>query len=99
MALRRTNSGEPNLLSLAFGHGVAKRALIAALVVGTILNLINQGDILWVGGDVNLVKAALTYLVPYLVATYGAIASRRSFMEVGKTQDSPSRHGSRENGP
>lgn len=47
-----------------------------ALVVGTILNLVNQGDVLFRGGDVNVVKAMLTYLVPYCVATYGAVSLR-----------------------
>jgi hypothetical protein len=48
------------------------------LVVGTILNLINQGDALFEGGHVNITKIILTYAVPYCVATYGAVSYRLS---------------------
>ena len=53
-----------------------RRSLWVALVVGTVLNLINQGDALFGGGPVNLAKLALTYVVPYCVATYGAVSFR-----------------------
>jgi len=42
---------------------------IISLVVGTLLNLINQGDVLLSGGEVNYLKVALTYCVPYSVAS------------------------------
>jgi len=45
---------------------------MVALVVGTILNLINQGDALLGHAPINWLKIALTYVVPYCVATYGA---------------------------
>jgi hypothetical protein len=45
-------------------------------IVGTILNLINQGDALFGGGRVDLAKLLLTYAVPYCVATYGAVSYR-----------------------
>jgi hypothetical protein len=47
-----------------------------ALIVGTIVNLINQGDVLLHGQHLNLLKVALTYTVPYVVATYGAVSFR-----------------------
>ena len=56
--------------------GVPKRSLIVALIVGTILNLINQGDVLFGGGRLNLWKLILTFAVPYAVATYGAVSYR-----------------------
>lgn len=40
------------------------------------LNLINQGDVLFGGGRLDLTKLLLTYAVPYGVATYGAVAYR-----------------------
>jgi len=58
--------------------GVPRRSLIVALVVGAILNLINQGDVLLGGGRVNLTKLILTFAVPYCVATYGAVSLRLS---------------------
>ena len=56
--------------------GVPRRSLIVAVAVGSILNLINQGDALLGGGDVNVAKIVLTYIVPYVVATYGAVSYR-----------------------
>jgi len=62
----------------ALTDGVPRRSLYVALVVGTILNLINQGDALYGGGSLNWMKMALTYLVPYAVSTYGAVSYRLS---------------------
>ncbi|HEV2301199.1 MAG TPA: nitrate/nitrite transporter NrtS [Stellaceae bacterium] len=53
-----------------------RRSFFVALVVGTILNLINQGDALFAGRPLDLLKLALTYAVPYAVATYGAVSFR-----------------------
>ena len=49
-----------------------------ALVVGTILNLINQGDAIFGATSLNWVKIVLTYFVPYAVSTYGAVSYRMS---------------------
>ena len=62
--------------SYAVSNGVPRRSLWVALVVGTILNLINQGDALLAGRRLDLVKLALTYVVPYIVSTYGAVSFR-----------------------
>ena len=46
-----------------------------ALFVGSILALINYGDRIILHGDmhaVDWIKIAVTYCVPYCVATYGA---------------------------
>lgn len=58
--------------------GILKRSLRVALIVGTILNLINQGDVLFGSAKLNLVKLILTYSVPFCVSTYGAVAYRLS---------------------
>ena len=60
----------------ATSDGVPRRSLWVALSVGTILNLINQSDALVAGRPLDLVKLALTYLVPYFVCTYGAVSLR-----------------------
>jgi hypothetical protein len=60
----------------AVSAGVPQRSLWVALIVGTILNLINQGDALLAGHRLDLTKLALTYVVPYLVSTYGAVSFR-----------------------
>jgi hypothetical protein len=60
----------------AISEGVPKRSLIVALVIGTILNLINQGNALIGGAALDVTKLLLTYVVPYCVSTYGAVSYR-----------------------
>jgi hypothetical protein len=67
---------------LCFADGVPRLSFIVALVVGTILNLINQGDALFGGAPVNITKILLTFSVPYCVATYGAVSYRMSMDQV-----------------
>ncbi len=58
---------------------LVKRSLGIAAVVGTVLLAINQGDVLlspqWPAALAW--KVPLTYLVPYLVATWGALLNSR----------------------
>ncbi len=58
---------------------VCQRALVVALVVGTILMLINQADVLLSGhaSALTVAKIGLTYLVPFSVSTYSALAANR----------------------
>ena len=56
-----------------------RRSAIVAVVVGTVLTFLNQGDTL-ISGDWNNAlywKIPLTYCVPFLVATYGALSAAR----------------------
>jgi hypothetical protein len=62
--------------SYALSDGVPLRSLWVSVVVGTILNLINQGDALFSGRRLDFTKLALTYIVPYFVSTYGAVSFR-----------------------
>ena len=55
---------------------IAATAIRVALVVGTLLNLINQGPELLAHSGVNWHKIAMNYLVPYCVATYSASANQ-----------------------
>jgi hypothetical protein len=61
---------------LATRDGVPMRAFLVALAVGTVLNLINQGDALVRGAPLDWLKIVLTFLVPYLVSTHGAVAAK-----------------------
>ena len=54
------------------------RSAVVALLVGTILNLINQSDALFGDARVVVWRLALTYLVPFAVAIYGSYAALRS---------------------
>jgi len=64
--------------SLLYGP-LMRRSLIVALIVGAILTAINQGNIILRGDwpDSLYWKVPLTYLVPYCVATTGAILNAR----------------------
>jgi len=59
-------------------HGV--RAVIISLVVGTLLNIINQGEVLFAADwdSLNLTKFFLTYLVPFVVSLYTAVKVHQS---------------------
>jgi hypothetical protein len=61
------------VFSCALSGGVPLRSFYVALVVGTILNLINQGDVLLARASLNWFKIILTYFVPYAACTYGAV--------------------------
>lgn len=56
---------------------VVRSALIVALVVGSLLNLINQGDALWSDAPVDWLKLGLTYCVPFFVSLYGSYSALR----------------------
>jgi len=67
---------QPSLSAIIFDPGIVRRSLIIAVIVGTILNLIAQGDFLMDGQPLNFWKICLTYCVPYCVSTYGAVTAR-----------------------
>lgn len=63
------------ICSCALSDGIPRRSFYVTLVVGTVLNLINQGDALLGVAPINWLKLALTYFVPYAVCTYGAVSA------------------------
>ena len=65
-------------------NGVPCRSFVVALIVGVILNLINQGDAVFGGGRLKFTKLILTFALPYCVATYGAVSFRLSLPQNAK---------------
>ena len=59
-------------LRLMCSTRIANSALRVAFVVGTILNLINQGEAILAGNRILWFNLLLNYLVPYCVASYSA---------------------------
>lgn len=57
-----------------------KRSLVASLVVGTVLTALNQGDLIASGSWNGALywKIPLTYCVPFIVATYGALTNNKN---------------------
>ncbi len=76
MSRPATVAVRPTVWRIATEKGIMRRAAIVAAIVGTILNLIAQGDFMVDGHPINFWKIALTYCVPYCVATYGAVSAR-----------------------
>ena len=68
-------------METAFERQTVARSLKVALIVGTALNLINQGDAMINNEPMNIFKCLLTYAVPYCVATYGAVAALQARQE------------------
>ena len=66
-ALRRTFAGRS-----------VRRSTAVALLIGTVLNLINQGPEIFGGHWPIWWKAVLTYFVPFAVASYGSYAAFRA---------------------
>ena len=64
-------------LRCALSWQIVRRSLLTMLVVGSILNVINQGDTLGSGSAVIWCKLVLTYCVPFCVATFGAYSAYR----------------------
>jgi hypothetical protein len=66
-------------LELAGRPDVVRRAVRVAVIVGTLLILINYGDRVLAGdlGRSDWVKMGLTYLVPYGVSTWSAVQALR----------------------
>jgi hypothetical protein len=58
---------------LAVSHGTPRRAAKLAVVVGTLLVLINQWEAVTDVESMDWMKVLLTYCVPYLVSTYTSV--------------------------
>lgn len=64
-------------LDVALRKDVVKRSSKVSLIVGTLLTIINQLDLILTQGlDSTLIcKVLLTYCVPYCVATYSSVGA------------------------
>lgn len=76
MSTSETTLVQPSILQMLFGDGTPKKAVLTAMVVGTILTTINHGDTILGGMPPPLWKVLLTYCVPYCVTTWGAATGK-----------------------
>jgi hypothetical protein len=79
-------------LKVATDRAIVATSAKVAVVVGSILALINYGDRIFLRHDMRLldwVKVALTYCVPYCVSTYGAV--RYAMRRAEDTGDRPTK--------
>lgn len=73
-----------SFFQIALDRSVRLRALKIALVVGSILAVINHGDRL-LGLDLDsqtILKICVTFLVPYCVSTYSSVQAVRERLQV-----------------
>lgn len=63
-------------VALMLSAPVLRNAIKVSLVVGTCLNLINQGTTIYRGDAPEWGKLALNYAVPFLVSSYSAARAR-----------------------
>ena len=75
------SSNSQTLRELAFGGGTPRKALATSVVVGSILVAINHGDVILSGVPPEFHKIILTYIVPYMVTTWGAVTGKRAAMK------------------
>ena len=68
----------PTPLQRTLRWPVVRTALLVAVVVGSLLNLINQGDVILAGAAPHWPKLLLTYCVPFCVALFGAYSANRA---------------------
>ena len=78
---------EPTPLQRTFTWPLIRNSLMVGVVVGTILNMINQGEYITGDGPVNWFKLGLTYCVPFCVATYGAFSAARIFEKQARARE------------
>ena len=71
-------ASRPDALARTFAASALRRSLTVALLVGSLLNAINQGPEMLSGHWPVWWKLALTYFVPFAVASYGSYAAFRS---------------------
>ena len=77
----------PTAMRQCIDAPILKRSIVVALIVGTVLCAINQGDIILAGEIPVLWKVALTYIVPFCVATYGAYSACVAHSKMNQSDD------------
>jgi len=83
--------GPSEALRICLRREHLRRTIMIAIVVGTILTLINQLDVI-VKGDASAltwVKAGLNYLVPFIVSNLGLLAGKGTEGEKRLTHQAP----------
>jgi hypothetical protein len=73
-------STRPNWLQIAMRRDIYTRSFKVAVVVGSILTMINNGDLLLQGIVTSSMgwKIPLTFFVPFCVSTYAGVQAVRN---------------------
>lgn len=74
------------LIRISLSRHIVVNALKIGLVVGTLLNLVNQGAVVLQGATIEWGHVILNYIVPYCVASYSAARNELELMESNDCQ-------------
>lgn len=74
---------------IALSRHIVINALKVSVVVGSVLNLVNQGGSLLHGGTIPWLHLLLNYLVPYCVSSYSAAKNEIELGESNECQFKP----------
>ena len=94
IATMRTMSYWQRFFRVMASPKIVGNALRVSFVVGTMLNVINQGEHLLAGQSLMIGHALLNYLVPFLVASYSgarALPIHESGRQQPNKEDGPAR--------
>ena len=71
---------------VVFLRSTLRKTTRIALVVGTLLSLINQGSVIFGGHatDATWIRVGLNYVVPFCVSSSGFFASQRAMWRAGR---------------
>lgn len=74
----RHDAGMRQVLAYCATSQHLRRTVVIAIVVGTILTVVNQVDVIIAGNATafTAVKIAVNYLVPFIVSNLGLLAGR-----------------------
>lgn len=80
-----TMPGKLTFLATVTSPSIMLGAGKVALVVGLVLNAINQGPAIWQGADISWWHMVLNFVVPFCVSSYSA--ARNQMIRRGETSD------------
>lgn len=69
------------IIRIATRPRLAKASLRIALVVGVILNVINQGGAVWGDTSFSIPQFFLNFMVPFCVSSYSAARNERNLVQ------------------
>ena len=62
----------PGMFRLMLRTHIVRGAIKVSVVVGTVLNVVNNGEQIWLHHGVSLWSVAMNFVVPYCVSSYSA---------------------------
>lgn len=80
----------PRVLPTIFSRPALSRCVPTALLVGSVLSLINQGSVIFAGdaGYVTWLRVGANFLMPFIVSSAGFFFSQRSVWKSKSLADS-----------